>query len=1112
MSNKKTNTDKSDVFRFMALRKPDAIENVENSIIEAGSDDTSSSVLLSMLSRVRDASPAKDELDKIARKYINNDLPGATTYVTSIDKVDSRLSNLSQKFRENPLKDIIPDIEKTINEIGIDKKMLDDWKGQLNDSLTVSILLRKDQGARTHGIERAIRILHVISGVISGKINTESDIVKNLSKTIAVSRSIFPILNLEAAKKAAKEGREKELERIQIYKDQIGKLEQQREDNRKAITELKDAYQKDWELLRLAKKETTNSTTSNTSKDIPAVYNGVVQKFARWIGIAPVRKKVPASNKVLPARKTGLLPEVVDGLSDKTKAIISANNNSIKDVNIGVMISRLNDRNQTITEQLNNNPGISFLLGNNNNFNFEQGSQIFVDKIGIPGTCFQFEDSSPDNDDPITNGTGKYSALNAGDLHVVKKKLIGYEIGEIAHIENIMASETRSRKHRTLNRTEEFTSFTLAREKEESMDLETATRFELQKEINKSIQENTQKEAGLTVSGSYGPTVDFTANAGIVNEKSSTSSNRLSTSYSKDEVERSVQRIQEKVQEKRTLLTIDEVEVINKHSFENTGLEAIHINGVYRWVDKIYEAQLYNYGHREMIEVVIPEPAAFLRFVAKNKTKDGLSVSPPIEPGYCLNGIFKPLSVTTLRTDEYLTWVTLYNVQDITPPPPFIKISSIAFHIDQATTGDNTAGAISLSNSLLKVPKGYTAKKAYFTRPLSPVIARGEIAIGRNRIYFSDLGIDVAVTPSGNTKPVTFSNNDEVRLEILLDDELDTVPIALSMLPPSYFSTTIEVECQVIKEELEAWKISTFNAIMNRYEELKATYEDSFSISETFGSVNIQGKNPIENQKIIRNELKRLAISQMTGQTFDTFNAMQDRVYPEGYPQHDIDEAYLEGQYVRFVEQAFEWENMQYLFYPYFWGKKNDWPMVSQLDDTDPLFKDFLQAGYSRINIPVRPGFKDSVNTFLSIGELPWDNMNGAVVSPIDNEDDNNDPFLSISEEMKAQDGAIYSKSGGTVSHQVNDSNNIVTGQSTNFEEDDFNREINLAGEIYHIKAVDVTQQKLTLDKSLVQPLVGEVEYAIGAKAIGAPWRVTIPTSLVILQEGNGLQEITINI
>jgi hypothetical protein len=34
------------------------------------------------------------------------------------------------------------------------------------------------------------------------------------------------------------------------------------------------------------------------------------------------------------------------------------------------------------------------------------------------------------------------------------------------------------------------------------------------------------------------------------------------------------------------------------------------ISGIYRWVDKIYTSQVYNYGKRLMFEFVLPEPAA----------------------------------------------------------------------------------------------------------------------------------------------------------------------------------------------------------------------------------------------------------------------------------------------------------------------------------------------------------------------------------------------------------------------------------------------------------------------------------------------------------------------
>ena len=39
-----------------------------------------------------------------------------------------------------------------------------------------------------------------------------------------------------------------------------------------------------------------------------------------------------------------------------------------------------------------------------------------------------------------------------------------------------------------------------------------------------------------------------------------------------------------------------------------------HIAGIYHWVNKIYNAQILNYGKRTMAEFIVPEPAAFYLF------------------------------------------------------------------------------------------------------------------------------------------------------------------------------------------------------------------------------------------------------------------------------------------------------------------------------------------------------------------------------------------------------------------------------------------------------------------------------------------------------------------
>ena len=56
-----------------------------------------------------------------------------------------------------------------------------------------------------------------------------------------------------------------------------------------------------------------------------------------------------------------------------------------------------------------------------------------------------------------------------------------------------------------------------------------------------------------------------------------------------------------------------------------------------------------------------------------------------------------------------------------------------------------------------------------------------------------------------------------------------------------------------------------------------------------------------------------------------------------------------EGSYVQFIEQCSEWQKQTYTFYPYFWGRKEDWITRRTLEDPDPLFASFLRAGAARV-------------------------------------------------------------------------------------------------------------------------------------------------------------------
>jgi hypothetical protein len=145
------------------------------------------------------------------------------------------------------------------------------------------------------------------------------------------------------------------------------------------------------------------------------------------------------------------------------------------------------------------------------------------------------------------------------DLKVVRQELLRYEMGELAHIENVLKGESKERVHRRANTLEEISTVETERIEESEQDLQSTERFELQKEVSATISEDTSLEAGLTVTASYGPTLSVTADVGFAANYSKEESSRVASNYARDVTQRSSTRIQERARAVRTTRRVTEV-------------------------------------------------------------------------------------------------------------------------------------------------------------------------------------------------------------------------------------------------------------------------------------------------------------------------------------------------------------------------------------------------------------------------------------------------------------------------------------------------------------------------------------------------------------------------
>ena len=102
-----------------------------------------------------------------------------------------------------------------------------------------------------------------------------------------------------------------------------------------------------------------------------------------------------------------------------------------------------------------------------------------------------------------------------------------------------------------------------------------------------------------------------------------------------------------------------------------------------------------------------------------------------------------------------------------------------------------------------------------------------------------------------------------------------------------------------------------------------------------------------------------------------------------------------ESPYITFVEQVFEWGNMVYEFYPYYWAEQTQWTSLYNLSDTDPLFQNFLKASYARILVPVTPGYNLAAMNFVTLGKPDLNDLAAMPVLDIINGMDEDAPTLA---------------------------------------------------------------------------------------------------------------------
>lgn len=677
--------------------------------------------------------------------------------------------------------------------------------------------------------------------------------------------------------------------------------------------------------------------------------------------------------------------------------------------------------------------------------------------------------------------------IGIGDLKVVKQWLVGYKVGEISHIHNIMKGELKDRTHRHLEKTEEVFSFSSENSSDTQQENQTTGRFEVKRETENVIKTdiNVGANANFTYKNdAYGITTSVGGNFAYANSNQDTQKN--ASNYAREVMDKAVTNIQSRSSQNRSITKIFETEETNKHSFDNTKGTS-HTSGIYRWLDKKYKAQLFNYGKRLMFEFIIPEPAAFyVESKLRAAEFDIITPKKPPLPNYEKARVIKP--------------GTENEIPD--PSNPDIKgIDLISTDIDQAIfnqlrskydIGDlSYPDGSKTENILLPNPNGAATNPSQFnsdkgvnhnndfsSETFTCLVSENNFKIKNcvvsGRIRFWDDG-DANLRIGDNKLKVLIQDNiiiDEIlpHIHAIGDAVIQSVNISKTI------SSDIKITNNIIKlqldfndlhwyeltflltiekdgEDISTWQTKVYDKIKSieqakvdkinqeieiRYNAKLADYDNALNeLNAQVVNDIIQGRSEAFNRQTILEELKKHCLTMITKE-FDADNtddilsnedALEDKTvnieYEKffageivdssmhthvsyktiagfldltkdiNYPKIKIDIAKKKARYIQFLEQAFEWQHLAYIFYPYFWAKESKWiKLMNRLDYTDNNMTAFLKAGSVRVLIAVTPAYNDAVMHFLATRE-PWEGGPLPVIG---------DPlFIPIHEEIRKQ-------------------------------------------------------------------------------------------------------------
>jgi hypothetical protein len=602
-----------------------------------------------------------------------------------------------------------------------------------------------------------------------------------------------------------------------------------------------------------------------------------------------------------------------------------------------------------------------------------------VDWDAFAGTVVGTSEDAPDWTDDLTDGFEERMKVEPiGRLHLERIDMTpaGVVRGELVHSVGLAPAETVTLIHREWSSREVSFEKVVSEEFEQSTEEGVTENTELASATETQSRHSSALSMEATASGSWG-FASASATLGYNSTSGDETTKRDSRNHTIEVTRKASSRTRK---EHKVTLTVKQQAGVEDESVRTltnpSQTQPMRID--FHQMVRDWRVDLYRYGLRLTYDIVVPAPGIDLLANVDELRRVDHQLSQPF------TFTLAPAEITRAN------WQALaarYGA-DVEPPEP--EVLHLQRQLAYPYRTEDEAKNPRYDTLEFEVPAGYYVSGGDFTAFFS-LYSGGHYDV-----------VEDAAAPIGHNGPEMRSY--ETALGHLAGRQGQVAVVMFSEgVVAGHAKATLEVAQS--QDGWQTWQNAAWSALRKGAAERWQLQRQDLQQRRDQLEEALGRWDPLTLRRMEREEVMKTTLKWIFGPAFDLMPSEVSRLYggedgglatlePSRLTVAQWAQAMGLGEFVKFLHQAIEWENVLYFVYPYFWDHPRNHPLKRFLHHPDALHQAFLRGGAARVVLTVRPGFEESFTKLFETGSL--DGELG------------NHPYLTIAQEIRNYAAAHY--------------------------------------------------------------------------------------------------------